>query len=140
MVLFFEYKAKQRRESEPCCYAWCNTDTILAIGNRANEVNMFLGEGNLMERGTITGKCNPSALAWHPAHVSSAPVGRAEGSLTPVTVSRNNRRNSRTYHVSATDGMRRETAWLQVMPGRSGCLGAQNHTMNVMTQYRKSAR
>lgn len=66
MALFFENKTQQPRDSETCCYDWCKTDTILATGNRANEVHLFLGDGSLMDRGTITGKCNPSVLGWHP--------------------------------------------------------------------------
>ena len=53
MALFFEYKTKPKRESEPACLAWCKTDTILAVGTRSREINMFLGEGNLMKDGSI---------------------------------------------------------------------------------------
>ena len=65
MALFFEYKTKPKRESEPSCLAWCKTDTILAVGTRSREINMFLGEGDLMQDGSIV-ESNPCCLQWHP--------------------------------------------------------------------------
>ena len=144
MALFFEYKTKPKRESEPSCLAWCKTDTILAVGTRSREINMFLGEGDLMQDGSIVGKCNPCCLQWHPrSRVLCS--GWSNGTIVffdardcqPKQPPKQPHHNRITFMAWNGSGNRLVTGDAN---GIVAVWGAQGITrsMNVMTQYRKN--
>ena len=144
MALFFEYKTKPKRESEPSCLAWCKTDTILAVGTRSREINMFLGEGDLMQDGSIVGKCNPCCLQWHPRSRLLC-SGWSNGTIVffdardcqPKQPPKQPHHNRITFMAWNGSGNRLVTGDAN---GIVAVWGAQGITrsMNVMTQYRKN--
>ena len=105
---------------------------------------MFLGEGNLMEKGTITGKCNPSALEWHPrARVLCSGWTNGKVVFFDARDCVPKQPSKQPHHTRIMFVKWNGTGNRLVTGDTGGVLavwGAQGITrsMNVMTQYRKN--
>ncbi len=78
MALFFQFPTGGR--AKPVCLAWCNTDSILAVGTAKNTVDFYLEEGDPLSECSIKQVSRPEILAWHP-HKPVLAVGYARGKV-----------------------------------------------------------
>ena len=78
MALFIPFQAASR--SKPVALAWCNTDSILAVGTASNTVEFYLEEGDALSEATIKQSARPALLKWHP-HKPVLMIGYAHGKV-----------------------------------------------------------